>query len=310
MSDVQNLVIDKVNGDLAFNEEMHKYWNVKDPTKNYTSVTTLISNYYEPFNEEFFSRYKALQEMISESEFKTIKSKMLKSAVWKDEYNTSFGISNDALEVVRQDLLARWKAKNKESTDYGTAYHLKRELEWYEAKGDFNKIATIVNGYGLDRGNNDFYCEKHNFDLSRENAVMPEYLLYYSSPDDVIHLAGQADIIIKRGNKIYIMDFKTNADGIKDKAAFDVRKRSTKKMYFPVNNLEDTTMMHYNLQLSIYAWMLQKINPEFEIELLRLIHVDREGVETYHDVPYLKEEVTRLLLDWKRKIKIKKAKGQ
>lgn len=295
--------IDKVHGDLAFNEEYHKYWNTKNPDFEYTSITTLIGKFHEEFNEEFFSRYKALERLISAEDFKSIKSKMLKNHKWNDDYNLQFGIDNDQLEEERKKLIAEWRAKNKEATDRGSKYHLERELQWYADNGDIEKVVRLLKKFNLPidtTTNQDYQCEQNNFDLIREKAVMPEFLIYYSCPSNIVHLAGQVDLLIKDGNDIYILDYKTNADGIKSKAYFNTKTRSTKRMHYPINNLDDTVMVHYNLQLSLYAWMLKKMHPEFNIKLLRLIHIDKDNNETTFDVPYLEEECTTLLKHWKK----------
>ncbi len=75
-------------------------------------------------------------------------------------------------------------------------------------------------------------------------------------------------------------------------------------MFYPINNLDNHMLNHYTLQLSIYAWMIQKLNPDFEIKLLRLLHIDGEGVETHYDVPYLKKEVEKMLKHYKQQVKI------
>ena len=52
--------IDKQNGKIAFCDSLHKYWDITDESKKYISVTTLIERYGQPFNEAFWSNYKAL----------------------------------------------------------------------------------------------------------------------------------------------------------------------------------------------------------------------------------------------------------
>ena len=52
--------IDKQNGNVVFNNAFHKYWDITDESKKYISVTTLIERYGQPFNEAFWSNYKAL----------------------------------------------------------------------------------------------------------------------------------------------------------------------------------------------------------------------------------------------------------
>ena len=56
--------IDKLNGNVAFNEEKHKYFNVDDPSKEYISVTTLIHRFTQPFDKDFWSAYKALEKLL------------------------------------------------------------------------------------------------------------------------------------------------------------------------------------------------------------------------------------------------------
>ena len=53
----------------------------------------------------------------------------------------------------------------------------------------------------------------------------------------------------------------------------------------------DCNKMHYALQLSTYAYMLQKRNPDLNIKKLMLIHYDHDGNVTNHELPYLKDEV-------------------
>jgi hypothetical protein len=49
------------------------------------------------------------------------------------------------------------------------------------------------------------------------------------------------------------------------------------------------------MQLSTYAWMIQKLHPEFEIEDLVLVHFDHEDNMTVYHLPYLKEEVIKMV---------------
>lgn len=75
-------------------------------------------------------------------------------------------------------------------------------------------------------------------------------------------------------------------------------------MKFPVNNLMDTNLYHYYLQLSMYARMLQQRNPEYNIKQLQIIHIDRNDKQTLYEVPYLKTECEKIIKDYSRKLKI------
>ena len=58
--ELYGLSVDKENKELFFNDSKHLYLNKKDGSK-YTSVTTLIGEYENKFDEFFWARYKALE---------------------------------------------------------------------------------------------------------------------------------------------------------------------------------------------------------------------------------------------------------
>ncbi len=286
---------DKINNEVAFRESDHKYFNVRHPHLNYTSVTTLIGKYHEKFDKEFFSRYKALERICDPNIFQNMKATMLAAKLWTNDYLEHAMVTEELFEQELERVIIEWDLNNKNACDIGTAYHLERENEWYVDANNLVKQRLPVQG--------NFDCVKHDFSLNREKVVIPEYLVYFNCKDQILNIAGQVDLLIKDGNDIYILDYKTNAKGLEQKAYFNRKTKQTKKMYYPVNNLDDTIMNHYTLQLSIYAFMLQRLNPEFNIKMLKLIHIDREGKETEYEIPYLKEEVLRLFSYHKKIIK-------
>jgi hypothetical protein len=73
-------------------------------------------------------------------------------------------------------------------------------------------------------------------------------------------------------------------------------------MKYPLNNLDDVNYNHYQLQLSTYAWMLQKINPDFIIKDLILNHYDHDGNNTIYHCDYLKREVELMLAYYKKQL--------
>ena len=103
------------------------------------------------------------------------------------------------------------------------------------------------------------------------------------------------------GNEITIIDHKTNKK-IDQKGGFNTSTRSTTKMKYPLNNLDDCNFYHYTLQLSTYAWMLQKLHPEFNIKGLIINHYDHNGNNTLYNCEYLKEDVERMLYFYKKEV--------
>ncbi len=73
-------------------------------------------------------------------------------------------------------------------------------------------------------------------------------------------------------------------------------------MKYPLNNIQDTNFWHYSLQLSTYAWMIQKIDPRFEIKALILLHYDHDGGNATYECEYLKTDVERMLAFHKKTI--------
>ena len=49
---INGIKVDKENSYVFFNDETHKYYD-KETMQEYVSVTTLIHNYTQEFNEDF-----------------------------------------------------------------------------------------------------------------------------------------------------------------------------------------------------------------------------------------------------------------
>ena len=84
------------------------------------------------------------------------------------------------------------------------------------------------------------------------------------------------------------------------KSFFNSKTKSSVKMKFPLNNLDDVNYWHYALQLSTYAWMIQQLDPAYEIEDLVLVHFDHDDNMTVYHMPYLKDEVIKMLSFYKK----------
>ena len=288
---------DKVNGNVGFIESIHKYENVNDPSINYISVTTLIEKYGADFDSDFWSKYKALEKLIPADAWKVEKKSLLKTKKFSKELLKVYDISENDLIATQQSILDDWARENRESCERGTKIHSELEHSFYDAGDNVNLQKFGIGGK--------FVCKKDYSDLNLEYGVYPEYLIYRDSPDGELHLAGQVDLIVKSGNDIWIIDHKTNKK-IETKGFYDASKRSTEKMKYPLNNLDECNLNHYALQLSTYAWMLQKINPDFNIKGLILNHYDHSGNNTLYNVPYLKDDVVKMLTHYKRQLKLEK----
>ena len=283
---MNELQIDKQNGTVAFNDAQHRYWDVNDSSIKFTSVTTMIEEFAQPFDKNFWSAYKALEKLLDADAWKLEKKPLLATKVFDESLLELHNIDLNLFNKTQQDILDAWDAENRRSCERGTKIHADLENSFYTKKKDINLSKYEIGGK--------FECQKDRTELDLENAVYPEYLIHWDSPSGHLHIAGQIDLLVKKGNTFCIGDWKTNKK-IETKSFYNSKTKSSVKMKFPLNNLDDTNYWHYCLQLSTYAYIIESYNPDFSIEDLVLVHFDHEDNMTVYHLPYLKKEVERML---------------
>lgn len=210
-----------------------------------------------------------------------------------------------------QVIMNIWEGETQRALDLGNWYHNQRENDMLsfstiQREGiDLPIIKPII-----EEG------EKIAPDQKITEGVYPEHFVYLKSAG----LCGQADLVEIVNGKINITDYKTNKE-IKDKSYVNWEGLS-QKMFAPVHHLDDCNLNHYNLQLSLYAYMINKHNPKLKVGKLRVQHVvfETEGEDEYgypktkyndgdpiikdivmYDLPYLKNEVRNLIMWFKDK---------
>ncbi len=285
--------IDKQNGNVCFDDALHCYYDVNDENKRYISVTTLIGKYEQEFQKDFWSAYKALEKLLPKDAWNLEKKSLLSSKKFNKDILDTYNISENDFNKVQQDILDEWDKNNREACERGTRIHSELENSFYKAGKNVNLQKFGIGGK--------FECRKGYNDLDLEYGVYPEYLIYRESDDGILRLAGQVDLIVKSGNEITICDWKTNRE-IKQKSAYNALTKSTTKMKYPLNTLDDVNFSHYTMQLSTYAWMLQKINPNFIIKDLVLVHFDHNDNQTIYHCEYRKHDVERMLYHYKKNL--------
>lgn len=285
--DYGKLQIDKQNDTVLYNDEVHKYWT-KDGNQACISVTTLIGT-FETFDEDFWSSYKALEALVSTEEFTPIKKLLLDKKVFKDDHIKMAGVSKEDLLEKKNEILKEWEAKREESCVRGNAYHLLMENK--NLSGDIKELNL----------EGDFKPDQSNKLKLGQKAIYPEILLSRISDDGKLRLAGQADLVIVDGNDVYIQDYKTSKK-IDLKSYWDNRKKKHETLKFPLNHIQACNFMTYSLQMSTYAWMIQKEHPEANIKSLTLIHYDHDGNLTNYECEYMKNDVERMLVYYKKQM--------
>lgn len=287
-----NKQVDKENDSCAYNDVEHIYFS-KSTGDKYISVTQLINRYCQEFNSAFWSAYKACEALLSPEAFYSLKQVLLKTKIWKNEYLETYNIDIEVFKDKRAEILQSYEDKKNIACKRGTSIHEVQENLFYNQD---TKIKKYVGGGKFD-------IKKGYYKLDLDRAIYPEFLISYDF-DDYLKVAGQVDLIIKDGYDITILDWKTNRK-IDQESYFDRGTKKRQMMKFPLDNIQDCNFYHYTLQLSLYAYLLQKINPKFKIKKLVIVHFDHDGNETEYQCDYLKEDVARMLLHYRRDQKIK-----
>jgi len=262
---------------LRFIEEGHVYESTDKEKINWLSVTSFIAKFKPKFDRDGQAK----------------KSAKNKRSKW-------YGMTP-------KEILAAWDGETARAIKLGNFYHDQREADMMELNtiGRHGIEVPIIKPIINDKGIKFAPVQK------LEDGVYPEHLVYLKS----IGICGQADVVEVVNGYININDYKTNKE-IKDKG-FTNWEGITNKMYKPVNNLDDCNLNHYNLQLSLYAYIIKKHNPKLKIGKLTIQHVKfkQVGEDTngypinehvngepvldtikIYELPYLKDEVTSLIM--------------
>lgn len=188
--------VDKRNDRVAFNDATHEYWDLKTGSK-YISVTQLISKYEQPFDEEFWSRYKAAEALLDPEDWSGLKPILLKTKKWSDEYLEIYGLDMDSFMAKVDEIKAEYKAKRDEACEHGTLVHAGKENSFYE------NADTVAKKYGFE---GHFQCIPGYYQLDLERGIYPEFLISYDF--DGLRVSGQVDLLVVNGNEISIGDWK------------------------------------------------------------------------------------------------------
>lgn len=287
-------LIDKETDSIVYFDDTHEYRAKSDDLKG-VSVTTMIHAYTTPFDATFWSSYKALEALVEPEIFGILKPKLLQTKRFNKSILTKLDVDLDLFNSKKQEILDSYDKKRIASCEYGTKIHAQIENALY------GRDPNTLKKFGVG-GKMPVYKGKYRLELG--SGVYPEFMLSYR--DDDFLLCGQIDLLIANDNKLTIGDHKTN-EKIEFKSFYDKYKKSQTMMKYPLNTIQDCNGQHYTLQLSTYAWMLQQLNPNFEIERLFIHWIDHDGKESFIDVPYMKQEVEKMLTDYKKKLKIQRA---
>lgn len=192
--------ITKQNGNIAFEEEAHIYYDITAPEQKFISVTTLIHSFTQPFDRSFWSAYKALEKLLDKDTWAIEKKSLLSTKKFDKVLLELHSISENDFNREQQAILDAWDEENRGSCERGTKIHAELENSFYKKGKDIDISKYQIGGK--------FECRKDYNTLDLENGIYPEYLISRVSPDGKLRIAGQIDLLVKKGNKFIIGDWK------------------------------------------------------------------------------------------------------
>lgn len=300
---------------LFFDEGPHKYTDTLG--NEYRSVTTLIGDYYNHFDADYWAHKKAREQGKSEKQIRAEWDR-IKDEACERGTATHNGIEDAIKSVSKFKEAIKYLEEVKSGrciTIADIPDLIPRPLDVEEFKvATNNKYPEIYRVF-------DFYTERGYIIYSEIGAFLIDYLI-----------SGTIDIFCYRPTDFVILDWKTNRDGLKFEAGYYKKDKSTipnqltnewikkkQNMLPPLNHLDDCNGMHYTMQLSLYAimaeiildipcvglglchigspWVLNKYGQPLRDS--EGYHVDPNGEETvkWFKIQYLKNEAKALLKD-------------
>ena len=173
--------ITKQNGNIAFEEEAHIYYDVTKPEQKFISVTTLIHSFTQPFDSSFWSAYKVLEKLLTKEQWAIEKKSLLATKVFDKSILELYDISEDEFNKEQQAILDAWDLENRNSCERGTKIHADLENSFYKKKQNIDLSKYQIGGK--------FECIKDHNELDLENGVYPEYLISRVSDDGKLRIA-------------------------------------------------------------------------------------------------------------------------
>ena len=246
------------------------------------AVTSVIKDYHH-FDKDFWLSYKTLEKVLPEVQFQDMKMKLLKSK--KIILESIPNLDIEQFKVERELLNKEWTEKNEEAKQVGTTTH----------EQIHNLFCTDLRSVKVDLGidTEQYQVQRMEEFLNTNKGIFNEFKMEVPLDDDFL-LVGIADCIIKDGNYITVIDFKTD-EKIPFKSTFDVGKKKSKRLKYPLCDLEDCAGVHYQIQLSLYGWMLQQIDPNLIIDKLIIIQIQNLKKKKEFRVEYIKSTIEKLI---------------
>jgi hypothetical protein len=193
---------------------------------------------------------------------------------YKKPFNSQLHASRVAKRegVSTEMVLETWEAEKNKACDKGTKIH--KLLE------DYISFGEVLQDYGWLYKSYDKGVEHH---IDKFKSIACEKLLH----DDEYKVAGTADLIYEHSNDEFTLgDFKTNKK-------FRFCSPFGERLLDPVDHLHNCEFNVYALQLSMYAYMHEKLTGK-KCRKLVIFYLSGDRFSAYH-CNYLKRDIEKIL---------------
>ena len=255
MENVKNIcentrqLLEEKFGNIQFIEEGHEYFIENE---KYTPVSTVISEYEQPFDEdkiaENYARknHRTKDDVLKEWKFKNLKSTIGGSRVHE------FGESYTNMVAGLPEKICEANRK-----------------QYVDCRGEMVLIPTFPKESAIKK----FYDEKNGYliPVGAEFKLSTRYM-----GDRVRKICGTCDLLFYEEDPLFgegqfvLADWKTNAS-----LTNDYKRKNGICMKFPFDNMIDDALSHYILQFNLYRRMLESVG--VKIGDMRLIWLKEDG---------------------------------
>lgn len=187
-----------------------------------------------------------------------------------------------------QEVLESWKYKNDFACEKGSTCHEFVQSLWsqknykqlmFDNSKEYLEAVEKIKQQAI----------KFRMDFEDKLIHLKDELIIGSEEYDIASAVDHL-FINKLTGELVLVDYKTNSymSGYNKKAY-------TKKMKVPLQNLNDDSLHHYYLQLSIYKYLIEKYS-DLKVSEMFIVYMS-ENINNYEiiEIPYLEKEVIKIL---------------
>ena len=267
---------------LYFDEPTHKYTDSLG--NSYISVTTMIHDNYTPkFDKKYWLRKKSRELGISSKELER-----QWQAITDEACSRGTATHNGIEDAIKENSMFKNAIQYLNQVESGRCITVADIPNLIPRPLDLDKFKKATNNkYEKIYDVFDFYINKGYTIYSEIGAFLIDYLI-----------SGTIDILCIKEDRFVILDWKTNRNGLQFEAGYFKKDKSTtpaqltnqyivkdEKMLPPLSHLDNCNGMHYTMQLSTYARMVELIL-DIPCVGLGLCHIGSPFVKNQYGMPY------------------------